>query len=203
MMMHRIIAAALVAAATPLAASAETCPTSSDLTKGITLVRFDPYLSWYAKREGASQPIVIEALNPGLGLIGTYRMIFEHGLVPIQKTARLPASIDYDRDTSELVQLPALGEWSAIATSISMNLYGPAAVETSQTLRFLEHDVLEVGGCPYDIWRVHHTTSWQSFGSRTLEKLYAPELGLVIGQSNIDGAGGAINTLVFDQITAE
>ena len=40
--MQRIIAAALVAAATPLAAGAGTCPTNDDLEIGIRLTRLEP-----------------------------------------------------------------------------------------------------------------------------------------------------------------
>ena len=196
--MHRIIAAALVAAAPPLAAGAQGCPTNSDLEDGIRLTRLGPQyfslayqqadlLTEYA-RYAAGEPEIIAA---------TYtHPLAERSIGPLASDS--PQFL-YDQDTRAIDDLAQTRSWVSTGT-VKQGDALERPIELSLELSGLGSAM--IGACEYVVWRVEKTLKVEGVIQGRLQQSYAPNLGLVIGSIRLGPDGQPQGSVFFDEITA-
>ncbi|MGJ8610429.1 MAG: hypothetical protein ACSHWY_05020 [Octadecabacter sp.] len=196
-MRHRIFAAALVAAATPLAAGADTCPTNADLETGIRLTVKDGGFFIIFKTVDddltAHFPIEYDVLPEAPQI----RMA--HPIAAANDPATANVSIVYGNDINELDNLPELGIWST-------ELYLMQDDKTLNTGTFSASfnglDEISVGECKYSIWRVLIEKDLSNLPPEEEEVFYAPQLGIVLGSVTV-ADDGTRRPFIFDRVTAE
>ena len=199
MMIQRIIAAALVAAATPLAAGAETCPTNADLETGIRLTRFDPFFSIVQTQtpEGLAEARVTQRGS----VPEMTTSLYDH---PLTVTQRIGANgtleLHYEDDTRALNSLNSLREWS---TDVSLVSGGETVNRGEYAARIIGIGEAQIGDCNYDVWRVQESLTLDGAAPLQFEKSYAPDLGLVLSSIRLAPDGNPLHGVFFDEIAAE
>ena len=201
MRVHRILAAALCVAALPPAASADICPTGADLATGITIFGAPNEMrtTYTSLPDGLRSSTTLNPRSNRPPLV----LEVAHALALVRSSDGKGAT--YERSLDALDSLDALGAWSSAVTVIRPNgdvLTGEA------TYTFLGHDRAAMGPCGYVIWRVlvendlsNDETGLQTYSK--IEKLYAPDLGLVLTQIYIREDGTRVEVPYRTQITAE
>ena len=195
----RILAAALAAAATPLAASADTCPTRADVDNGVRLTRLDPFFSvvFTNTSDGLAEARVIQR-GGAREVAGT---VYSHALaVTSRSTPNGPLTIAYDADPASLDDLPAIRTWNS---TVTLTLDDAPFAQGSYTATVTGFGEATIGACSYDVWRVRDLLSLDNGAILAFEKSYAPALGLVIGSIQLDQQDQPAGSVFFDEITAE
>lgn len=199
MRLHRILAAALVAAAPPLAASADSCPTRPDVDNGVRLTRVDPFFSvvFTATDGGLAEARVMQRGGAREQVDTTYT----HALaVASRSTPNGLLAITYDADPSALNDLPAIRQWDS---AVTVTLNDTPFATGSYTATVSGFGEATIGGCSYDVWRVRDQLTLDNGALLGFEKSYAPALGLVIGSIQLDRQDQPAGSVFFDEITAE
>lgn len=198
-MIARTLAAALVAAATPLAASADSCPTNADVANGVRLTRFDPFFSIVQTQtpDGLAEARVT---NRG-GQTEAVSSLYEHPLAVIRRIgANGTLELRYGADTMILDTLPAIREWS---TTVSLVSQGETINTGDYTVQVIGFGEAQIGECAYDVWRIHDSLTLLGSAPLRFEKSYAPDLGLVLSSIRLDAQGAPMSGVFFDEIVAE
>ncbi|MCF2905023.1 hypothetical protein L0666_08490 [Octadecabacter sp. CECT 8868] len=197
--MRSIFAAALVAAATPLAAGAETCPTNADLETGIRLTRFDPFFSVVQTQTPVG---LAEARVSQRGAAPeSTSSLYEHPLTVTQRIgANGTLALLYTDDTTALNSLPSLREWS---TTVSLVSDGETINQGAYSARIIGFGEAQIGACAYDVWRIDESLALDGSAPLRFEKSYAPDLGLVLSSIRLGPDGAPLNGVFFDEIVAE
>ncbi len=148
--MHRILAAALVAAATTLAAGADSCPIRADVDDGVRLTRVDPFFSvvFTNTADGLAEARVMQRG----GAREAVDTVYSHALaVTSRSTPNGPLAIIYDADPAALDELPALRKWDS---TVTVTLNDTAFAIGSYTATVTGFGKATIGVCSYDVWRV-------------------------------------------------
>ncbi len=198
-MIQWIIAAALVAAATPLAAGAGGCPTNADLETGIRLTRFDPFFSIVQAQtpEGLAEARVIQR-----GAVPEMTTsLYEHPLTVTQQIgANGTLELRYEDNTRALNSLNSLREWS---TNVSLVSGGEIVNRGEYAARIIGIGEAQIADCNYTVWRVQESLTLNGSEPLQFEKSYAPDLGLVLSSIRLGPDGNPLHGVFFDEIAAE
>ncbi|MBT8412670.1 MAG: hypothetical protein KJP02_12870 [Octadecabacter sp.] len=199
MRIQQILAAALVAAATPLAASADSCPTGADVDNGVRLTRLDPFFSVVFSNT-ASGLAEARVMQHG-GTREAVDTVYSHALaVTSRSTPNGPLAITYDADPAALDELPALRRWDS---AVTVTLNDAPFTTGSYTATVTGFGQATIGVCNYDVWRVRDLLRLDNGAVLAFEKSYAPALGLVVGSIQLDQQDQPAGSVFFDEITAE
>lgn len=199
MRIQQILAAALVAAATPLAAGAQTCPTGADVDTGVRLTRLDPFFSvvFTNTADGLAEARVMQRG----GTREAVDTVYSHALaVTSRSTPNGPLAIAYDADPAALDDLPALRSWDS---TVTVTLNDTPFTTGRYTARVTGFGEATIGDCSYDVWRVRDQLRLDNGAVLAFEKSYAPALGLVVGSIQLDQQDQPAGSVFFDEITAE
>lgn len=200
MKMQRIFAAALVAAAPPLAAGADTCPTGADLGSGITLSMDDGSFSMLTRKT----PQGIEVTSTSIFSNGdpfTSVAIFAHPLaMPLQAPGPQPTDIRYDAPVSALDDLMATRSWTSTFAFVRD---GAEQAQGTQTTDLTGLGQITIGACSYDTWRVNREIAFDDGFSINSELIFARDLGIIVAETTLDAEGAPLGAVFFDQIAAE
>ena len=199
-MMRNVIAAAFVAAALPLAASAETCPTKADVAGGVRLTRIDPFFSIVQTKtpDGLAEARV----TVRNGQKDATSSVYKHPLTVIRRIgANGTLELRYGADTMILDTLPAIRKWS---TTVDLVSNGETINHGNYSVQILGFGEALIGACSYDVWRIQDSLTLEGPASPLrFEKSYAPDLGLVLSSIRLDAQGVPLSGVFFDEIVAE
>jgi len=203
-MITRTLAAALVATATPLAAGAQsnnnTCPTQADMQAGVLLSMDDGGFAMLSRTtpDGVEVTSIVTYSD---GAIARTITTFEHPLaLPPQVNAQGPTFSEYEKPLAGLDGLPNTRDW----VSDFRFVRDGAVVETgTQTSRLTGFGQITVGECSYDVWRVHRQIRYSDGFALYAEHVYAPSLGIILGETTLDENGNPRAAVFFDEIMAE
>lgn len=198
-MIRRIIAAALVAAAPPLAASADICPTGADVDGGVRLTRLDPFFSVvFTKTENGLAEARVMQRGAAREAVDT---LYSHALaVTSRSTPNGQLAIAYTADPAALDALPAIRQWDS---AVTVTLDDAPFATGNYTATVTGFGQATIGTCSYDVWRVRDQLSLDNGTVLGFEKSYAPALGLVVGSVRLNRQGQPDSAVFFDEITAE
>ena len=150
MIIRRIIAAALGAAAPPLAASADSCPTQADLETGSQLI--NAYGTHTLMRPLPGETPLTVVFTPHDTQYPPSTSVFQHALVPPAQPSD-SGGLDFEFATSDagINALDETGTWSSNVVAL---MDGDPIRTGTLTLTFLEHRAAQIGACAYDVWAV-------------------------------------------------
>jgi hypothetical protein len=198
-MIARILAAALVAAATPLAAGAQTCPTNADLHSGIRLTRIDPFFSIVQTQTPTG--LTEARVTQREGMLQSVSSIYSHPMTVTQRDSNSGTlTLDYGSDVADIDRINRTSTWTSTVTLGS----GGRPLNTGNvTITFLGANTFEIGACSYDIWILRENLTLNGRTPIIAEKTYAPDLGLVLSTIQMNPDGSARSGVFFDEIAAE
>lgn len=199
MRVRSILAAALVAAAAPLAASADICPTNADLDEGVRLTRAEPFFSVVQTRtpDGLAEARVTERDGTPLETESYY----DHPITVIRRIGpNGTLELDYENDPQQINQIDETFEWSS---GVVLLADGDLVNAGSVTVAYLGTGDATIGDCTYTVWRLQDTMTLNGSPPMMFEKAYAPALGLVVSSIRLNPDGSPMNAVFFDEIAAE
>ena len=169
-----------------LPALAGSCPTRADLDKGgIRLTRSSPYMSVLLTKSGDTH--IEERTTKRGGVTQRVRSTYLHPLAVAQRQdSKSVLTFKYGRNTKSLQRLDRDKVW----TSPVSLLNGTETIDKGTvTSRFRGKGTLKVGGCSYAVWSVIEEVKLTKLPTSTGERIYAPELGVVLNYYRLGSDG--------------
>ena len=192
------LALALCALAT--GAAAEGCPTAADLAGGIRLEQASGQMTIVTRREGDELRVDSDIRFDGGGGQQTVAY-YEHPLAMTHRTdSRDGPLAEYSRDPAELNDILSLREWSSDFRFLRNGMVQSLG---THTVRLTGLGDARFGDCSYTVWRVSSEIAFSDGTAFASERIFAPDLGIVVGETFYGTSGRVVNVLTFDQITAE
>lgn len=158
-------------------ATAQTCPTRSDLDRGgVRLTCSSPFMTVLLTNAGETH--VEERRTKRGGATQRVRSTYLHPLAVAQRQDnKFVLTFKYGRNTRSLQRLDRDKVWTSPVTL----LQGTKVIDKGTvTSRFRGKGTLKVGGCSYAVWSVLEEVKLGKIPTSAGEKIYAPELGVVL-----------------------
>lgn len=198
-MIVRALAAALFAAAAPLAAKAEACPSNADLDSGIRLTRIDPFFSIVQTQtpNGLTEARVTQRGGVPLSVSSTYA----HPMAVTQRVSNSGTlTLDYDADVTGINQIARTTTWTS---TVALGADGQPINTGKVTITYLGSDTVAIDECSYDVWILHENLALNDRDPIMAEKTYSPDLGIALSTIQFNPDGSPRSGVFFDQIVAE
>ncbi|MBU2994439.1 hypothetical protein Q4555_06295 [Octadecabacter sp. 1_MG-2023] len=190
------LALALIASST--GAVAQDCPTAADLDAGKTITLSSTIEPVFMENRITPRGLAITSVRQFSGQNIRIELFFEHPLALPHSGSG--ARTEYETSLDELDNLATLRTWSSEVTVFE----GAEEIgRITQTLDLTALGSATLSGCEYTIWRIDESISDEDGQTRFGQKVYAPDLGLMIAEYGLNENGNRIGGLSFDQIAAE
>lgn len=179
-----------------LTQNALACPKEMDAANGIVLTRASTFFSALFKPKGegiTEQRIMIRGAEPE-----DISSFYPHPLVigkHISKNGEL--NIEYKKPLVALDELNNTNNWVSEVVVKS----GDTEIGTgTAVVSFIGYDVITIGECTYDVWRISDRLELKDSQPIIFEKYFSPELKLVLASITMSNEGEPISGVMFDEI---
>lgn len=187
----------------PQAASAQSCPTRADADAdgdGVRLTRSAPFMTILLTNRGDTH--IEERRTKRGGKTDRVRSTYLHPLAVAQRQdSRSVLTLKYSRNTKRLQELDRNKVWrSRVEVLNGRETFSKGTV----TMRLRGTGTHTVGRCTYKVWSVIEAYEMSDRPVSMREKIYAPELGIVLTSYKLGRDGKTrLNGFFPDRISAE